>query len=104
MVAGDGLKDLKLVGASLEWSPLIRSLQTVEGKMHLIAERSFDIDDPIFVGSRRCRDILFALSGGGYVLYSLVDHEQERLVRLNTMSAVSWLNACPEEFGMEWAE
>jgi hypothetical protein len=72
--------------------------------MRLVSKRLFDLQDPILMMSRRCSDRLFQTDTGEYVLHLSAEGFGDKLLRLNPISALAWLNATPAEYGIEWAE
>ncbi len=71
--------------------------------MRLVSKRIFEVQDPILLATRCCKDMLFQAETGEYFLYISADQLGEKLLRLNTLSAVAWMNASPEEYG-EWLD
>ena len=70
--------------------------------MRLVSKRDFEVDNSIFHSSRHCRDMLFQTDTGEYILHIHADGLGEKLLRLDTISALSWMNASPDEYGIEW--
>lgn len=72
--------------------------------MRLVAKRVFQIEDPIIFDTIDCHDTLLRDDRGEFILHTTATGLGEKIVRLNAVAAHAWLNATPEEYGIEWLE
>jgi hypothetical protein len=72
--------------------------------IELLVSRTYPFIDSEALAERQARDTLFRMPDGSFVLHlssNRTDHD-DRLVWIDCRSALVWINAAPEEFGMEW--
>jgi hypothetical protein len=74
----------------------------MQQEMQLLASRSYQFLDADSLEERSAQDRLFRCSDGDFVLYMTAAEEEDRVVRLDTRAALAWINAPPEDFGLEW--
>jgi hypothetical protein len=73
--------------------------------IELLVSRTYPFIDSDALAERQARDTLFRMPDGSFLLHlSARDRtdEDDRLVWIDCRSALVWINAAPEEFGMEW--
>ena len=73
--------------------------------MDLLASRIYPFIDSRSLVEHRARDTLFRTPGGTFILHlSSSDRpaDDDRLIRIDCRAALIWINAAPEEFGLEW--
>ncbi len=73
--------------------------------IEILASRTYPFIDSGALAERQARDTLFRMPDGTFLLHlSASDRTAaaDRLVWIDCRSALIWLNATPEEFGMEW--
>ena len=72
--------------------------------IELVVSRTYPFINSDALVERHARDTLFRMPDGSFVLHLSTDRaaDDDRLVRIDTRAALIWLNAGPEEFGMEW--
>jgi hypothetical protein len=73
--------------------------------MELLSSRTYPFIDSQSPVEHRARDTLFRIEDEGFLLHlSSSDRalEQDRLVWIDCRTALIWINAAPEEFGLEW--
>ncbi|HXN66729.1 MAG TPA: hypothetical protein VN926_03645 [Bradyrhizobium sp.] len=70
----------------------------------LLASRRYPFIDSDALVERQARDTLFRIPDGSFFLHLSNDKaaDEDRLVRIDSRAALIWLNANPEEFGIEW--
>jgi hypothetical protein len=70
----------------------------------LLVSRTYPFVDSDALVERRARDTLFRMPDGSFLLHLSNDKaaDEDRLVRIGSRAALIWLNANPEEFGIEW--
>ena len=69
----------------------------------LLASRTYPFLDSDALVERQARDTLFRMPDGSFLLHlSNEVTREDRLVRIGSRAALIWLNANPEEFGIEW--
>jgi hypothetical protein len=73
--------------------------------MELLVSRTYPLIDSGSLAEHLARDTLLRTDDGAFLLHlsssdSLV--EDDRLVWIDCRTALIWLNAVPEEFGLEW--
>ena len=70
----------------------------------LLASRRYPFIDSDALVERQARDTLFRMPDGSFLLHLSNDEAaaEDRLVRIDGRAALIWLNANPEEFGVEW--
>ena len=72
--------------------------------VELIVSRTYPFIDSEALVERQARDTLFRTSDGSFLLHLANDEvaDDDRVVWIDTRAALIWLDAGPEEFGMEW--
>jgi hypothetical protein len=73
--------------------------------IELLVSRTYPFIDSRALAERQARDTLFRMPDGSFLLHlSASDRtdDDDRLVWIDCRSALVWINAAPEEFGMEW--
>lgn len=72
--------------------------------VELIVSRTYPFIDSEALAERQARDTLFRTPDGSFLLHLSNDKaaDDDRVVWIDTRAALIWLNADPEEFGMEW--
>jgi hypothetical protein len=69
----------------------------------LLVSRTYPFIDSDALVERQARDTLFRMPDGSFLLHLSNDEAAEdRLVRIDSRAALIWVNANPEEFGVEW--
>jgi hypothetical protein len=70
----------------------------------LLVSRTYPFVDSDALVERQARDSLFRMPDGSFLLHLSNDKvtDEDRLVRIGSRAALIWLNANPEEFGIEW--
>jgi hypothetical protein len=69
----------------------------------LLVSRTYPFLDSDALVERQARDTLFRMPDGSFLLHlSNEATREDRLVRIGSRAALIWLNANPEEFGIEW--
>jgi hypothetical protein len=70
----------------------------------LVVSRTYPFIDPDALVERQARDTLFRMPDGSFLLHLSNDEAaaEDRLLRIDSRAALLWLNAGPEEFGIEW--
>jgi hypothetical protein len=70
----------------------------------LLASRTYPFLDSDALVERQARDTLFRMPDGSFLLHLSNDEatHEDRLVRIGSRAALIWVNANPEEFGIEW--
>jgi hypothetical protein len=73
--------------------------------IELLASRTYPFIDSEALAERQARDTLFRMPDGTFLLHLSVNGsaaDDDRFVWIDCRSALIWINAAPEEFGMEW--
>jgi hypothetical protein len=73
--------------------------------IELLVSRTYPFIDSLALTERQARDTLFRMPDGSFLLHLSVNDsaaDDDRLVWIDCRSALVWINAAPEEFGMEW--
>jgi hypothetical protein len=73
--------------------------------IELLVSRTYRFIDSEALAERQARDTLFRMPDGSFLLHlSAADRsaDDDRFVWIDCRSALIWINAAPEEFGMEW--
>jgi hypothetical protein len=73
--------------------------------MDLLASRLYPFIDSRSLVEYQARDTLFRTPGGTFILHlSSSDRpaDDDRLIWIDCRAALIWINAAPEEFGLEW--
>jgi len=72
--------------------------------IELLASRTYPFIDSDALVERHARDNLFRMADGSFLLHLSTDKaaDDDRLLRIDSRAALIWLNAGPEEFGIEW--
>jgi len=70
--------------------------------LQYLTSRSYPFLDPDSLEERRVRDTLFRFGENEFLLHMSAVNDDDRVVWLDARSALAWLNAPPEEFGLEW--
>jgi hypothetical protein len=73
----------------------------MEKDIRLVASRIYAFLDPVSLQQQCARDTLFRFANS-FLLHMSAPGSDDRLVRMDSRSALVWLNAGPEEFGLEW--
>jgi hypothetical protein len=71
----------------------------------LLISRTYPFIDSQSLVEHQARDTLFRIPDGRFLLHlSSKDRpvEDDRLVWIDGRTALIWINAAPEDFGMEW--
>jgi hypothetical protein len=70
----------------------------------LLVSRTYPFVDSDALVERQARDSLFRMPDGSFLLHLSNDKatDEDRVVRIGSRAALIWLNANPEEFGIEW--
>lgn len=73
-------------------------------QMQIVASRVYPFLDAASLRECLARDTLLRAPDGAYILHmsSGADAGQDRLIWLDSRSALMWVNASPEDYGMEW--
>ena len=72
--------------------------------MQLIETRKYCFLDALALEERQARDTLFKTDDNAFLLHmtSGEHFENERLVSLDARCALLWINATPDEYGLNW--
>jgi hypothetical protein len=73
--------------------------------IELLVSRTYPFIDSRALAERQARDTLFRMPDGSFLLHlSASDRTDgdDRFVWIDCRSALVWINAAPDEFGMEW--
>lgn len=73
--------------------------------MNLLVSRTYPFIDSQSLVEHLARDTLFRLGDKTFLLHLSTSNrpvEDDQLVRIDCRTALIWLNAAPEEFGLEW--
>lgn len=73
--------------------------------MQIVASRVYPFLDASSLRECVARDTLLRTHDGAYILHMTSGEEtenQDRLIWLDSRSALMWVNASAEEYGMEW--
>jgi hypothetical protein len=73
--------------------------------IEILASRTYPFIDSEALAEHQACDTLFRMPDGSFLLHlSASDRTagDDRLVWIDCRSALIWINATPEEFGMEW--
>ena len=73
--------------------------------MNPLVSRTYPFIDSRSRVERRARDTLFRMPDGAFLLHlSSSDRpaDDDRLIWIDCRTALVWINAAPEEFGLEW--
>jgi len=72
-------------------------------QVQIVASRVYPFLDASSLGERLARDTLLRTHDGAYILHMSSGEETEnQLIWLDGRSALMWVNASAEEYGMEW--
>lgn len=69
--------------------------------LQYLASRTYPFLDPDSLEECAARDTLFRFGENEFLLH-MSAAEDDRIVWLDARAALTWLNAPPEEFGLEW--
>ncbi len=73
--------------------------------MQIVASRLYPFLDASSLKERMAQDTLLRTDDGAYILHMSSGDQttnQDRLIWLDSRSALMWVNASAEEYGMEW--
>jgi hypothetical protein len=73
--------------------------------MELVVSRTYPFIDSRSLAEHSARDTLFRTGDGTFLLHLSSSNrpvEDERLVWIDCRTALIWINAVPEDFGLEW--
>jgi hypothetical protein len=73
--------------------------------VELLVSRTYPFIDSQSLVENQARDSLFRMADGTFLLHlSSSDRlvEEDRLVWIDCRAALIWINAAPEELGLEW--
>jgi hypothetical protein len=73
--------------------------------MELLSSRTYPFIDSQSLVEHLARDTLFRIDDEGFLLHLSSSNrpvEHDRLVWIDCRTALIWINAAPEEFGLEW--
>jgi hypothetical protein len=73
--------------------------------MDLLVSRTYPFLDSQSLVEYQARDTLFRTPDGAFILHlSSSDRhaDEDRLIWIDARTALTWINAAPEEFGLEW--
>jgi hypothetical protein len=72
--------------------------------IELLVSRTYPFIDADALVERHARDTLFRMPDGSFLLHLSGGKalDDDRLVRIDSRAALVWLNAEPDEFGIEW--
>jgi hypothetical protein len=70
--------------------------------LQYLASRSYPFLDPESFEEGVACDTLFRFGENEFLLHMVGAQDDDRLVWLDSRAALTWLNATPEEFGLEW--
>jgi hypothetical protein len=74
-------------------------------KLHLLASREYPLVDYQTMADYLGCERLFRTANGAFLLHMSSEGEpsvEERIIRLSTRDALSWLNEEPDQFGSYW--
>jgi hypothetical protein len=73
--------------------------------MDLLVSRTYPFIDSQSLVEYQARDTLFRTPGGAFLLHLSSSHraaDDDRLIWIDCRAALIWINAVPEELGLEW--
>ena len=70
--------------------------------LQYLASRSYPFLDRDSLQEGTARDTLFRFGENEFLLHMTGAQDSDHLVWLDSRAALTWLNAPPEEFGLEW--
>jgi hypothetical protein len=70
--------------------------------VQLLVSRSYLFLDSESLEERCAYDSLFRCEDGTFLLHMSAAENEDRIVWLDSRSALAWINASPDEFGLEW--
>jgi hypothetical protein len=72
--------------------------------IELLVSRTYPFIDSHALAERQARDTLFRMPDGSFLLHMSASGptDNDRFVWIDSRSALVWINAAPDEFGMEW--
>jgi hypothetical protein len=69
----------------------------------IVASRNYPFIDSMSLQEGYARDVLLRFKQNMFLLYMTSSSSEERLLWFDVRSALNWLNASPDDFGLEWA-
>jgi hypothetical protein len=83
----------------------LKTLQHMGHAMELLVSRTYPFIESESLVEHLARDSLFRMADGTFLLHLStrdMPADDDRIIRLDCRTALLWINAPPEEFGLEW--